>query len=92
MNWEDRFRKIAPMSSHPQALFFMSTNNLLISLHVTGCEDIDSIIISPIEPRGDLLIHGIDLASVGPILRKKLLNDWDIFFHNKNNNNNNNIY
>ena len=80
INWEDSFKNIAPMSSHPQAVFFRSTNNLLISSHVTGCKYIDSIIISPIEPRGDLLIQGTDLASVGPILMKKLLNDSDITF------------
>ena len=73
INWEDSFKNIAPMSSHPQAVYFRSTNNLLISSHFTGCKYIGSIIISPIEPRGDLLIQGIDLASVGPILMKKVV-------------------
>ena len=73
INWEDSFKNIASMSSHPQAVFFRSTNNLLISSHVTGCKYIDSIIISPMEPRGDLLIQGIGLASVGPILMKKVV-------------------
>ena len=30
--------------------------------------------MSPIEAKGDLFIHGIDLARVGPIFMKKLLN------------------
>ena len=31
--------------------------------------------MSPIEAKGYLLIHGIDLSRVGPIFMKKLLND-----------------
>ena len=64
------------MPSNPKAVFFRSTNNLLI----TGCKYIDSIIISPIEPKGDLLIQGIDLASVVPISMNKLYYDLDIIF------------
>ena len=36
--------------------------------------------MSPIEAKADLFIHGIDLARVGPIFMKKLLNDFVIIF------------
>ena len=80
INWYDNLKNDALISSHPQAVFFRSSKILPISSHVTGWRYIDSITMSPIEAKGDLFIHGIDLARVGPIFMKKLLNDSVINF------------
>ena len=69
------------MLSPPQAVSFRLTNILFISSQVTGFRYNDSMTLTPIESIGDFLVIGMDLAKVGPILIKKVVERfWYNFF------------